>query len=104
MEIATGKILSRDCCSSGFISKDIIFYVFFSVTKEEYNVVITCCRFTFLYQYSEANVMNFLLNLLRIKGLYMFRALFAHPQKALHKRQLVYCVRVMFHFNPGAAN
>jgi hypothetical protein len=47
----------------------------------------------------------------------MFRALIAHPQKALHKRYLVYCVRVMsvsctritvelkkFHFNPGAAN
>jgi hypothetical protein len=26
---------------------------------------------------------------------YMFRALLAHPQKALHKRHLVYCVRVM---------
>jgi hypothetical protein len=25
----------------------------------------------------------------------MFRALFAHPQEALHKRHLVYCVRVM---------
>jgi hypothetical protein len=42
-------------------------------------------------QYSEANVMHFLFNLLRIKGLYMFRALLAHPQEALH-------------FNPGAAN
>jgi hypothetical protein len=43
----------------------------------------------------------------------MFRALLAHPQEALHKRQLVYCVRVMavgctrlgvFYFNAGAAN
>jgi hypothetical protein len=25
----------------------------------------------------------------------MFRALLAHPQEAIHKRQLVYCVRVM---------
>jgi hypothetical protein len=25
----------------------------------------------------------------------MFRTLFAHPQEALHKRHLVYCVRVM---------
>jgi hypothetical protein len=25
----------------------------------------------------------------------MFRALLAHPQEALHKQQLVYCVRVM---------
>jgi hypothetical protein len=33
--------------------------------------------------------------LLRIKGLCMFRALLAHPQEALHKRNLVYCVRVL---------
>jgi hypothetical protein len=46
-------------------------------------------------QYSETNVMHFLFNLLRIKGLYMFRALLAHSQEALHKRYLVYCVRVM---------
>jgi hypothetical protein len=44
-------------------------------------------------QYSETNVMHFLLGLLRIKGLYMFRALRAHPQEALHKRHLVYRVR-----------
>jgi hypothetical protein len=25
----------------------------------------------------------------------MFRALLAHPQEALHKRHVVYCVRVM---------
>jgi hypothetical protein len=36
-------------------------------------------------QYSETNVMHFLLSLLRIKGLYMFRALLAHPQDSLHK-------------------
>jgi hypothetical protein len=45
-------------------------------------------------QYSETNVMHFLLNLLRIKGLYMFRALLVHPQEVLHKRHLVYCVRM----------
>jgi hypothetical protein len=39
--------------------------------------------------------MHFSFNLLRIKGLYMFRALLAHPQEALHKRHLVYCVRIM---------
>jgi hypothetical protein len=33
--------------------------------------------------------------LLRIKGLYMFQTLLAHLQKALQKRHLVYCVRVM---------
>jgi hypothetical protein len=49
---------------------------------------------TFL-QYSETNVMHFLFSFLRIKGLYMVRVLLAHPQEALHKRRLVYCVRVM---------
>jgi hypothetical protein len=47
------------------------------------------------YQYNEINVMNFLFNLLRIKGLYMFRALLAYPQKEIHKRHLVYCMRIM---------
>jgi hypothetical protein len=47
------------------------------------------------YQYSETNMMHFLFSLLRIKGLYMFRALLAHLQEALHKRHLVYCMRVM---------
>jgi hypothetical protein len=39
----------------------------------------------------------FLFNLLRINGIYeyMFRALLSHPQEALQKRHLVYCVRVM---------
>jgi hypothetical protein len=46
-------------------------------------------------QCSETNVMLFLLNVLRIKGLYTFRALLTHPQEVLHKRHLVYCVRVM---------
>jgi hypothetical protein len=48
-----------------------------------------------VYQYNETNVMHFSLNLLRIKGLYMFRVLLAHPQEALNKRYLVYCVRLM---------
>jgi hypothetical protein len=49
--------------------------------------------------------MDFLF-ILRIKGFYMFRALLAHPQEALHKRHLVYCVRVMSagFTNPDAAN
>jgi uncharacterized protein YrrD len=59
-----------------------------------------------------------LFNLLRIKGLYIFQALLANPQEVLHKRCLIYCVRVMsigctrievelqskWNFNPGAAN
>jgi hypothetical protein len=47
------------------------------------------------HQYNETNVMHFSFNLLRIKGLYMFRALLAHPQESLNKRHLVYCVRIM---------
>jgi hypothetical protein len=46
-------------------------------------------------QHNETNVMHFSLNLIRIKGFYMFRALLAHPQEALHKLHLVYCVRIM---------
>jgi hypothetical protein len=46
------------------------------------------------YQYSETNVMHFIVSLLRIKGLYVFRVFHAHPQEALHKRYLVYCVHV----------
>jgi hypothetical protein len=34
-------------------------------------------------------------DLLKIKVLYMFRALLAHPQEVLNKRHLVYCVRIM---------
>jgi hypothetical protein len=39
--------------------------------------------------------MHFLFNLLRIKGLYMFPALLAHPQEVLHKRHWVYCASVV---------
>jgi hypothetical protein len=54
-----------------------------------------CWPFIIVYQYRETNVMYFVFNLLRIKDLYMFRALLAHPQETLYKRLLVYCVRVM---------
>jgi hypothetical protein len=47
-----------------------------------------CWLCTIVYQYNETNVMHFPFNLLRIKGLYMFRALLAHPQETLHKRHL----------------
>jgi hypothetical protein len=39
--------------------------------------------------------MHFFFSLLRIKGLYMFRALLAHLQGALHKQHVVYCLRCM---------
>jgi hypothetical protein len=47
------------------------------------------------HQYGQTNVTHFLFSLLRIKGLYMFLPLFAHPQEVLHKRHLVYGIRVM---------
>jgi hypothetical protein len=56
------------------------------------NVLLTCI---IVYQYNRSNEMRFSFNLLRIKGLYMFLALLARPQEALHKRHLVYCMHVM---------
>jgi hypothetical protein len=47
-----------------------------------------------LSQHNETNMMHFSFNLLRIKDLYMFRALLARPQDALHKRHLAHCVRM----------
>jgi hypothetical protein len=47
-----------------------------------------------VYQYNETNMMHFSFSLLRIKGLYVFRALLSHPQEALHKRHSVYCVKL----------
>jgi hypothetical protein len=38
---------------------------------------------------------TFVISLLRINSLEMFRALLAHLQEALHKQQLVFCVCVM---------
>jgi hypothetical protein len=54
-----------------------------------------CWLCIIVYQYNETNVIHFSFSLLIIKSLYMFRALLARPQVALHKRHLVYCVRVM---------
>jgi hypothetical protein len=39
--------------------------------------------------------MHLSFNLLRVKGLYMFRALLAHSQGALYEQYLVYCVRII---------
>jgi hypothetical protein len=54
-----------------------------------------CWPCIIVYQYSATDVMHFLFSLLGMKCLYMFRALLAHTQEVLHKRHLVYCVRVM---------
>jgi hypothetical protein len=83
----------------------------------KHNDLLTAHHST-LDQWSETNVMHILFSSLRIKSLYMFRALLSHPQEALHKQHLVYCVRVMsvgctriglelvspFHSNPGYKN
>jgi hypothetical protein len=63
--------------------------------KDSAALISEATKKAFIYQYSETNVMHFLFNLLRIKGLYMFRALLAHPQDSLHKRPSVYFVCVM---------
>jgi hypothetical protein len=46
-------------------------------------------------QHREIDVMYILFSLLRIKGLYMFQALLAHLQEALHKQHLVYRVSTL---------
>jgi hypothetical protein len=75
------------------------------LSKYRIFVIFSSDLLTFrVFQYSETNVMRFLFNLLRIKGLYMFRTLLAHPQEAFHKRRLLYCVRVMSVGTPAAAN
>jgi hypothetical protein len=46
-------------------------------------------------RYSKTNVDALFFQCIKNQGLYMFRALLALPQEALHKRHLVYCVRGM---------
>jgi hypothetical protein len=50
------------------------------------------CKLRYMDQCSETNERHFLFNLLTIKGLYMFQALLAHLQEALHKRHFAYCI------------
>jgi hypothetical protein len=52
------------------------------ITVYQYSEMF-CWPYITVYQYIETNVMHFLFNLFRIKGLYMFWALPAHPQKVL---------------------
>jgi hypothetical protein len=63
-------------------------YILYPVSKRRVNKICSS-------QYSKTNVMHFLFSLLRIKILYVFRVLLAYLQEALHKRHLVYCMRVM---------
>jgi hypothetical protein len=46
-------------------------------------------------QYGKTNVSHFFFQFVKNQGLYMCRALLAHPQDSLHKRQLVFRMRVM---------
>jgi hypothetical protein len=59
------------------------------------NSCVFCFPCIIQCQYSATNMLHFLFSLLRIKGLYMFRALLAHPREMMHKRHLLYCMRVM---------
>jgi hypothetical protein len=56
-------------------------------TETSTNVVLECFH---LYQHSETNGINFSFNLLRIKDLYIFRALLTHPREVPHRRDFVY--------------
>jgi hypothetical protein len=57
--------------------------------------LMLCWTCVMVYQYNETNVMLFSFNVLRIKSVYLYRPLLAHPQESLYKRHLVYCVRIM---------
>jgi hypothetical protein len=59
------------------------------------HILMFCLTCIIAYQYNEIKVIHFSFSLLRIKGIYMFPALLAHPQEVLYKRYLVYCVRIM---------
>jgi hypothetical protein len=67
-------------------------------TVYQYSVSVQCISTVYKYcisvQWNQRDAL-FVFNLLRIKGHYVFRALLAHPQEALNKRHLVYCVCVV---------
>jgi hypothetical protein len=71
---------------SSFIASTTYFESFLNLPQIRLDITIN--------QHSETNVLHFLFILLRIKGLYMFRALICSSQEVLHKRHLVYYMRV----------
>jgi hypothetical protein len=91
------KLVGGVCDTISFFKDiSILFFYVGCNGKPTLSTGLMFCRpCIIVYQYNESNVMHFSFSLLRIKGLYMFRALLAHPQEALHKRHLLYCVRVM---------
>jgi hypothetical protein len=94
---SSGQVLSgggehNNCLK---VSKMSVTYVFRSeVTYSAWTLCLPVVTDEYGHLYSVTNVMHFLFNLLRIKILYMFRALLVYPQEALHTRHLVYCGRV----------
>jgi hypothetical protein len=58
--------------------------VMFEVWFKDLRNLIFCWLYITVYQYSETNVKHFLFSLVRIKGLYLFRASLANPQEMLH--------------------
>jgi hypothetical protein len=83
VKVTTASLKRKKCYCMGFLWIMYILRIY----------LMFCWPCIIVYQYNKINVMHFSFSLLRIKGLYMFRALLAHPQEALHKRNLVYCVR-----------
>jgi hypothetical protein len=55
--------------------------------------LVFCWPCIIVFQYNATNVMHFSFSLLRIKGLYMFRALLAHPRRR-YTHGIWYCIRM----------
>jgi hypothetical protein len=78
-----------------FIIFGAIFKTLLKCFTSVHRFYCVCELLVYMCQYSETNVMHSLFNLLRIKGLYMFRAILAQPQDTLHKRHAMYQVPLM---------
>jgi hypothetical protein len=77
IDLEPGQLTRCSQCTTGRTGRPTYFSLMF------------CRQCIIVYQYSEINVVHFSFNLLRIKSLYMFRALLAHPQEVMHKRHFV---------------
>jgi hypothetical protein len=81
-------------CSS--TNKSVLMSLFLEILTTFYPLFFPFCNNLFLHALSIfGEDALFVFNLLWINDLYMFRALLAHLQEALHKQQLVYFMRVM---------
>jgi hypothetical protein len=84
------------------VANSVLWRMAIVLKANKVNLFVSSVLFVFWYHSPnfldtplKTNLMHFLFNLLRIKGFYMFHAFSTHPQEALNKRHLVYCVRVM---------